>query len=248
MPNVVKGSKQEKMVVVPYRPRRRFFFTLLVILGVAISAVGGFAYSYYTIMLAQEMEQADREQLQSELDIMRLENSDLRRQIAILERSSQMDQRATAEVQTTISSLRQRIAQLEQDIVYYRGVVSEETEHTGLVIGEFDISATDTPRRYRYKLVMRQQDADGDTYLTGHANVNLIGNSAEGQVVYPLREVSESESQLDIRLRFKYFQNIEGELALPEGFEPERVQIAALSVEPVEKSINEDFSWVVEGE
>ena len=248
MPNVVKGSKQERMVVVPYRPRRRFLFTVLVLLGVAVSAAGGFAYSYYATMLTQELEQADREELQDEVDILRLENSDLRRQIAILERSSQMDQRANAEVQTTMSSLRQRIAQLEQDIVYYRGVVAEETEHTGLVIGQFDISATDEPRRYRYKLVMRQQDADGDTFLTGHANVNLIGNSGGGQVVYPLREVSENENQLDIRLRFKFFQNIEGELALPEGFEPERVQIAAVSVEPVEKSINEDFSWVVEGE
>ena len=28
MPNVVKGSKQEKMVVVPYRPRQRLVFTM----------------------------------------------------------------------------------------------------------------------------------------------------------------------------------------------------------------------------
>jgi hypothetical protein len=199
-------------------------------------------------MLAQEIEQADRAEVQQELQVVQAENSELRRQIAILERSSQMDQRATAEVQATISGLRQRIAQLEQDIVYYRQVVSEETEDTGLVIGQFDISATQLPGRFRYKLVMRQQDADGDTFLTGHANVNLIGSSNEGQRIIPLRELSADEDELDIRLRFKYFQNIEGELALPEGFEPERVQIAAVSVEPVEKNINQDFSWVVEGE
>lgn len=248
MPNVVKGSKQEQMVVVPYRPRQRVLFTLLLLLGVAISAAGGFSYGYYKTMLSQEVEQADREELTQQLDVARIENADLRRQIAILERSSQMDQRATAEVQATISGLRQRVAQLEQDIVYYRGVVAEETEDTGLIIGQFDISATEAPGRYRYKLVMRQQDADGDTFLTGHANVNLIGRGAEGQVIYPLRDVSDDQDQLDIRLRFKYFQNIEGELALPEGFEPERVQIAAVSVEPVEKNINQDFSWVVEGE
>jgi len=248
MPNVVKGSKQEKMVVVPHRPRQRFVFTCLLLIGVGVAAAGGFSYGYYKTMLTQEIEQADRTELRSEVDRVTVENSDLRRQIAILERSSQMDQRANAEVQSTISTLRQRIAQLEEDIVYYRGVVSEETEHTGLIIGEFDISATGVPGRYRYKLVMRQQDADGDTFLTGHANVNLIGNNGGSQMIFPLREVSDDEDELDIRLRFKYFQNIEGELALPEGFEPERVQIAALSVEPVEKNINQDFSWVVEGE
>ncbi|MFN3163908.1 MAG: DUF6776 family protein [Pseudohongiellaceae bacterium] len=248
MPNIVKGSKQERMIVVPHRPRQRVLFTLLVLLGVGISAAGGFLYGYYTTMLAQEIEQADRAEVQQELQVVQAENSELLRQIAILERSSQMDQRATAEVQATISGLRQRIAQLEQDIVYYRQVVSEETEDTGLIIGQFDISATQSPGRFRYKLVMRQQDADGDTFLTGHANVNLIGSSNEGQRIIPLRELSADEDELDIRLRFKYFQNIEGELALPEGFEPERVQIAAVSVEPVEKNINQDFSWVVEGE
>jgi hypothetical protein len=248
VPNVVKGSKQEKMIVVPHRPRQRFLFTTLVLMGVAVSAAGGFSYGYYKTMLAQEVEQAGREQLQQNLDASRIENADLRRQIAILERSSQMDQRANAEVQGTISGLRQRIAQLEQDIVYYRQVVAEETEDTGLIIGQFDISATSDPRRFRYKLVLRQEDADGDTFLTGHANVNLVGSNTEGQLILPLRDVSEDEEQLDIRLRFKYFQNIEGELALPEDFTPERVQIAAVSVEPVEKNINQNFSWVVEGE
>jgi hypothetical protein len=248
MPNVVKGSKQEKMVVVAHRPGQRFLFTAAVLFGVAAAALGGWAYGYYTTLLTQQSAQADRAQLLSQLEAQELENSELRRQIAILDRSSVMDQAANEEVQNTISTLRERVAQLEQDIVYYRQVVSEETEDTGLIIGQFDISTSDQPASYRYKLVMRQEDADGDTFLVGHVNINLVGRVQEEQVVYPLRELSDDEDQLDIRLRFKYFQNIEGELALPEGFEPDRIQIAAVSVEPVEKTINQDFSWVVEGE
>lgn len=248
MPNVVKGSKQERMVVVPYRPGQRFLFTVAVLAGVFTSALGGWAYGYYKTLLSQESIQADRAELVAELDSVRTDNADLRRQIAILDRASAVDQRANEEVQTTISTLRERVAQLEQDIVYYRQVVSEETVDTGLVVGAFDIGTTVQPDRYRYKLVMRQEDADGDTFLMGHVNVNLIGTQNEEQVIYPLREISDDEDQLDIRLRFKYFQNIEGELALPDGFEPDRVQIAAISIEPVEKTVNQDFSWVVEGE
>ncbi len=248
MPNVVKGSKQEKMVVVPHRPGQRLLFTIAVLFGVAAAALGGWAYGYYTTLLSQESAQADRAGLVSQIDTLQSENTDLRRQIAILDRASVMDQRATEEVQTTIRTLRERVAQLEQDIVYYRQVVSEETEDTGLIIGQFDISTADTPLNYRYKLVMRQEDADGDTFLEGHVNVNLVGNLDDEQVVYPLRDLSGDEDQLDIRLRFKYFQNIEGQLALPEGFLPDRIQIAAVSNEPVEKTINQDFSWVVEGE
>jgi len=157
-----------------------------------------------------------------------------------------MDQRATEEVQSTIRSLRDRVAQLEQDIVYYRQVVAEETEDTGLIVSQIDIDATRESNRFRYKLVMRQQDADGDTFLTGHVNVNLVGSQGEEQQILALRDLSAEQDQLDIRLRFKYFQNIEGELVLPENFVPDRLQIAAVSVEPVEKSINQNFSWVVQ--
>jgi len=245
MPNVVKGSKQEQMVVVPYRPRQRVLFTLFLVLGVAISAAGGWAYGYYKIMLTQQTELADQSELTAEIDSLRLENANLRRQIAILDRSSVMDQQANAEVQGTITSLRERVAQLEEDIVFYRQVVAEETEDTGLMIGQLDLDATTDPGRYRYKLVMRQKDADGDTFLVGHVNVNLVGLLDEEQVILALRDISEAEDELDIRLRFKYFQNIEGELALPEGFQPDRVQIAAVSTEPVSKTISEDFGWVV---
>ncbi|MEX0962966.1 MAG: DUF6776 family protein [Pseudohongiellaceae bacterium] len=246
MPNVVKGSKQEKMVVVPYRPGRRVLSVFLLMLCVAASAIGGFMFGYANTLRVQQSEQATQQELSEQLLAAETENSELRRQVAILDRSSVMDQRATEEVQGTIRGLRDRVAQLEQDIVYYRQVVSEETEDTGLIISQLDIDATSEPGRYRYKLVLRQQDADGDTFLTGHVNVNLVGSQGEAQQILALRDLSAEQDQLDIRLRFKYFQNIEGELVLPPDFVPQRMQIAAVSLEPVEKSISQNFSWVVE--
>ncbi len=232
-------------MVVPYRPGRRVLFTLLLLTGVAVSAAGGWGYAYYTTVLTQQGEQAEKRELSAQLTDLRQENEALKRQIAILGRSSAVDQQTGAELQETLTALRQRVAQLEEDVLFYRQVVEEETEETGLVIGQLDIDATRSPDRYRYKLVMRQQDADGDTYLTGHVNFNLVGQLQDQQVILPLRDLSEVEDELDIRLRFKYFQNIEGELALPEGFQPDRIQIAAVATEPVSKRINEDFGWVV---
>jgi len=232
-------------MVVPYRPGRRVLFTLLLLTGVAVSAAGGWGYAYYTTVLTQQGEQAEKRELSAQLTDLREENEALKGQIAILDRSSAVDQQTGAELQETLTALRQRVAQLEEDVLFYRQVVEEETEETGLVIGQLDIDATRSPERYRYKLVMRQQDADGDTYLTGHVNFNLVGQLQDQQVILPLRDLSEFEDELDIRLRFKYFQNIEGELALPEGFQPDRIQIAAVATEPVSKRINEDFGWVV---
>lgn len=248
MPNVVKGSKQEQMVVVPYRPRRRALLITLVVSVVAGSVLSGFLYGYYQSLRTQNAVQEERDELKTELSGLRSQNSDLSRQVAILDRSSVMDRRATAEVQVTIRNLREELAQLQQDVVFYRQVISSETADTGLIVGQMDIYGTSDPGRFRYKLVMRQQDADGDSYLMGHVNVNLVGRLGDEQVIFALRDISDEEDQLDIRLRFRYFQNIEGELALPAGFDPERIQIAAVATEPVGKSIDQNFSWVVLGD
>ncbi len=248
MPGKVKGSKQQRMVVVPHRPWRRVIFFLLVVSGIGASAMGGFGYGYYKMLTNSPVVYVQSDAINDEMESLRADNDELRRQITHMEQASIMDQRANQEVQAIIGSLRDRVVQLEQGIVYYRQVVSEETGDTGLIISRLDINATMDPDRYRYKLVMRQQDADGDTYLTGHVNVNLVGRQNEELMVFPLRELSEEQSELDIRLRFKFFQNIEGELVLPEGFRPERVQIAAMEDEPIEKTIDQDFSWVVDGE
>ncbi len=248
MPNVVKGSKQEQMVVVPYRPRRRALFITVLVSVVAASVVSGFLYGYCQGLSAQGAVQDERDKLKAELSALRIQNTDLSRQVAILDRSSVVDQRATAEVQATIRNLREQLAQLQQDVVFYRQVVSSDTVDTGLIVGQMNIYGTSDPGRFRYKLVMRQQDADGDSYLRGHVNVNLVGRRGDEQMIFALRDISDEQDQLDIRLRFKYFQTIEGELALPTGFEPERIQIAAVATEPVGKSIDQYFSWMVLGD
>ena len=248
MPNVVKGSKQEQMVVVPYRPRRRALLITVLISVVAASVVSGFLYGYCQGLSAQGAVQDERDKLKAELSALRIQNTDLSRQVAILDRSSMVDQRATAEVQATIRNLREQLAQLQQDVVFYRQVVSSETVDTGLIVGQMNIYGTSDPGRFRYKLVMRQQDADGDSYLRGHVNVNLVGRRGDEQMIFALRDISDEQDQLDIRLGFKYFQTIEGELALPAGFEPERIQIVAVATEPVGKSIDQYFSWMVLGD
>ena len=47
----------------------------------------------------------------------------------------------------------------------------------------------------------------------------------------------------DTKFRFKYFQELQGEIVLPEGFVPLRI---TLNIDPVDKSqkpIEQTFSW-----
>jgi hypothetical protein len=243
MPNVVKGSKQEKMVVVPYRPWRRLALGLGMCLLFAGSVAGGY---WYGIRDAADF-RIEVTALRQQVSEIEGENASLRQQVANLDRTIVMDRQTNDEIQDTIAELREYTGQLEQDNAFYRQAMTSEFEDVGLVIGQIELQRADEPGRYRYKLVMRQEESGGE-YLTGHVNVNLVGEQAGRRQVVALRDISEDQELLDIRLRFRYFQDIEGELALPEGFEPRQIDIDAFATAPMAKSVSKSYDWVVKGE
>lgn len=230
-------------MVVPHRPGRRLLTFFVIVLSVVGGMVGGHWYG------VREGGNAGAElaDLRQQLTLVENENARLSQEIAVLERSSDMDRQASSEIQATISELREYIAKLEQDVQFYRQAMTSEFENEGLIVGEMDLQGTADPQRVRYKLVMRQEESDGE-YLLGHVNVDVVGQLQGQKAVHPLRDLSADEDQLDIRLRFRYFQNIEGILELPPGFEPQQVVINAVATAPMARTINRTFDWVVEGE
>ena len=243
MPNVVKGSKQQRMIVVAHRPLRRLSVALAVTaLAVAAVLVGGY-WGYSGGAGQQEDETQSRAQLARVLETVSSENEELRRALVVARSESEVNSNSAEEVERELSSLQMRIAELESDVQYYRQVVTEQTGSTGLMISRFDLSPSTNPDAKRYKLVLRQQDADGDTYLEGRVAVTLAGRRDGQAARLPLNEVSLEQDEQAIRLRFKYFQNVEGEIVVPEGFEPAKIEVTAVADTPVAKRVDQEFPW-----
>ena len=241
MPNVVRGSKQHQMRVVPDRPLRQFLMFGAVFLLVFSASVTGFlvAYAYNLISLSG----SELAQLRFDLNESSVENDSLRREIAFLERASEVDKNAAFQSNALSAELRLQILELERDVEYYRKVISEEAGNTGLSIASFDLFATSIEKKYRYRIVLRQQDADGDSYLEGSVTVLVTGKKAGVDLAIPIHKLSSDQDGLDIRLRFKYFQNVEGELEIPDEFQPVRIDIEASSEEPVKKTVKKSVLW-----
>ena len=232
------------MMVVPYRPGQRLFWLIGSILFISLGTLCGFGFGYYQIHRVEESFKNGFLEQTILLDELSAENSELKRQVAMLERSGLLDQRVNETDQKTLSSLRDQLATLEQDLSFYKNVITKQTDDTGLMVSEWSLKRISNSNRYRYKLALRQQDADGDTYLNGHVNVNLVGTQNGKNTVYSLSEVSKEQEQIDIKLRFKFFQDIQGELTLPDNFLPEYIKIVGVEINPVRKTIDRDYPWI----
>ena len=142
-------------------------------------------------------------------------------------------------------NLRETISQLEEDVLYYKQIMSPENNDTGLMIGQLDLLQTDQANRIRYRLELRQV-GNNDNLVSGYTNVNILGTQDRQEISIPLRSLAVDEDQIDIKIQFRYFQNIQGELELPEGFVPLGVQIIAVAEGSNEKTIQKSFAWLVE--
>lgn len=241
----VKGSKQYSLEVVPYRPAYRWTLRLL-FLALALAAVyAAHLYGAREALRFQAQAITERDQFELELQASRQRVDELQQEVANLRLGSQVDQAASEDVRNEVIVLKAQIAELQEDISFYRGLMSPSAESNGLTIGSLNILSTGVARHYNYKLVV-QQFAANHAMLNGNLNFTIVGRQGELPMSLALKDVSPNVDSNDIRLGFKYFQNIEGELILPEGFDPVRVEIVAAVRGPNAARVEKKFGWLAE--
>lgn len=240
----VKGSRQERMIVVPYRPWRTAGLWLGMLVIVLLTGSGAWLYGRHIGVAEGGGALVERDEPREAMLLSNGENAALRLQLLNLGQTADVDKRALASVLQTIVGLREQISQLEEDVLFYKQIMSPENAENGLVIGQLDLAATDSAGTIRYKLELKQQ-GNNENLIVGYANINVLGFRNEQEVSIPLKDLSTSGQSLDIRLQFRYFQNIEGELMLPADFEPSKVQILAIAEGNNSKTVQKSFGWVV---
>ncbi len=221
-----KSSAHYRMVVMPYRPMRRVFNTVLVLLLVLIAAVASFFYGYDQGMNHGTHSAQGRQKLSA----LRTENESLQQEVANLKLAAMVDQQANEDVRRQALEQKMRIADLERDIAVYRGMISKSASNNpqGISIGSFQVSGSGGVRGYKYKLVVQQLSASED-FFTGTLAMKILGVRGQEKLELPLHQLSDQAAEELIPLNFKYFQSLEGDLLLPEGFVPERAVVQILS-------------------
>ena len=208
----VKGSKHHQMMVVPYRPFYRFglFFVCLLLLG-------GFSWSTYELGLKKGMATkvqviSERDNLKGRLQQREAEVLTLSQHVADLEVGEQIDTQATEEVRSTVEELQGQIAELSEEIRFYKGVMLPSVEEQGLRIERWDMKQANEPNKISFSLLLTQV-VEKHQYIQGGVEIQIVGSTEEGERSLSLMELRD-DKQNSIRFRFRYFQNIDGELTL----------------------------------
>ena len=232
------------MVVKPHRPGRGPALVVLAVLAVGMVGWGLYQYGRYRAgydFTALKAENLRLHQLKGDLEET---NGTLREQKAVLARTSQVEREAHKQLDHTVSGLQDEILELKSELAFYRGIVAPKEASRGLRIQSFNVTPNAVERSYRYKLVLTQV-LKNDTVARGSIGLEIEGSLNGKMKTLDFKQVSLGDTK-ELRFRFKYFQNFEGDIVLPEGFVPSRVTV---SVDPRGRrhsDIEKVFDWPTE--
>ena len=242
----LKGSRQFSSVVVPYQPRKRQMMIISVVVMVVVIAVLAFFLGWRSVELNYSDLLEERDRLALDLVEVRDELKGSMQQFQNIRLGSEVDRKAVDDIRASIREQKQTIAELNEEISFYRGLMAPTDREKGLSIRGWELYPGSKPDIYQYKLVL-QQLALKHTVLKGSVSVRVAGMQDGMEKTYSLEQLAVDEESSGLKLRFRYFQNIEGQLKMPAGFEPQRVDVFAKATSPKVAKVEKHYGWLVQG-
>jgi len=235
-----KGSKH--VIVRHHHPLKKSIWYFVIVM--VLLASGWWLFDYGRSVAGFESGQAseERDRLRDRIQQLEEEAAALRAQKAIHERAREIDRHAYDQVDNSLKAQQSELLELKEEVIFYRGIVGSSDQVRGLQILSFRLQDNGGDRRnFRYRLILNQLEKS-NRVIKGRVRLTLIGLQRDVQVELPYAEIAKKSGKGEL-FRFKYFQELDGDIVLPEGFVPLRIKVKAKSSGKKPKSIERIYSW-----
>ncbi|HSC67986.1 MAG TPA: DUF6776 family protein [Cellvibrio sp.] len=228
----VKGSPVYLMKVVPHRPVRN----LLIVLSLVALAIAALIATYFFALhqaSSERLSVQEAQELRAQVEKLNQDLGEAKREVAKYQLNAEVDRQAGEEMRKRVMLLRDEKAALQRDLEVYRIMTSKSNNNPkGISFGIFSVTPI-ADNKQQFKLAV-QKLAEDDEDFVGELRAVVVGQKDGGEVKISLHELVVSkvgaEPMADvIPLSFKFFQNIDAEIVLPDGFAPVRIELEVKS-------------------
>ena len=180
--------------------------------------------------------------LEAEIAALKAEITDLEETIVMLETEADIERVAYKDVEASLGELQAKIQEQQDAIAFYRGIVSPADGNAGLRVQDLKFSRSDRERVWGIRLVLVQA-MKHDRKVSGNVDILIAGIENGEEKIYRYADLKPENADGSWAFSFRYFQNFDREIILPDGFEPEEVTISVESRTRSIASIEESFDW-----
>jgi cell division protein FtsB len=212
---------------------------------VILAATGGYlVYEFGRIQAGYDLVDAasERSAYEEHIDELEDEIKVLKEQVALLETHRDIDREAYKEVEASLTELQAKIQEQRDAIAFYRGIVSPADGNKGLRVQDLKLTRGKKEREYNIRLVLVQA-LKHDRKVSGNVNLTIEGDLDGVEKAYSYAELLPDETDAAWAFSFRYFQDFNRQVVLPDGFTPQRVKVEVQSRTRSISSIEESFAW-----
>jgi cell division protein FtsB len=216
-----------------------FLVLLALVAAYLVFEYGRISAGYDTIDAANE-----RAALAAEIAARDARIGELEQEVALLETHREIDREAYKEVESSLLELQAKIQEQRDAIAFYRGIVSPADGRPGLRVQDFRLTRGAEERQFNLRLVLVQA-MKHDRKVSGDVALSIEGSDGGVARTYLLTELLPADASQDWPFSFRYFQDFDRQILLPDGFTPERVHVEVRSKTRSVASIEETFAWAI---
>jgi cell division protein FtsB len=215
-----------------------------VVLAAMIVVFGYLVFEFGRIQANYNIVDVGKEKQAYENRIAGLENDivGLKEEVALLETHRDIDREAYRDVEASLTTLQAKIQEQTDAIAFYRGIVSPADGTAGLRVQDLRLTRGRTERAYNVRLVL-VQSLKHDRKVSGDVSLSIEGQEDGADATYSFTQLLPEESSASWPFSFRYFQDFDREIVLPDGFTPEKITIEVRSKTRSISSIEESYSW-----
>ena len=210
---------------------------LAVVIGYLIFEYGRISAGYDVLDAA-----AQRSEFDAHIDTLNDSIAELQQQVALLETHREIDREAYKEVEASLLELQEKIQEQKDAIAFYRGIVSPADGRPGLRVQDFRLTRGAEEREFNLRLVLVQA-MKHDRKVSGSVALTIEGSEGGTAKSYALEDLLPEDADRSWPFSFRYFQDFDRQIILPDGFTPERVRVEVRSRTKSISSIEENFAW-----
>jgi hypothetical protein len=167
---------------------------------------------------------------------------EFKQEVALLETHREIDNKAYKEVEVSLTALQAKIQEQADAIAFYRGIVSPSDRNSGLRVQDMKLTRGKAEREFNVRLVLVQA-MKHDRKVSGDVHLSVEGMQDGVNITYAFAQLLPTQADKRWAFSFRYFQDFDRQLVLPDGFTPERVRVEVRSRTRSIASIEESFVW-----
>ena len=166
----------------------------------------------------------------------------LRDQISQLQLQAVADQQTLNELRDDLRQQAADIGALEDMLAFYRAVLAPEEVDVPAVIRPPELVKLDDTSRWRLSVVIHRSE-EGDAVYRGQLSVIVRGEGPGEPVLSTFGEVDSATTSGVFPLRFRYLQELQVVISLPEAFLPETIESVVTLTVPVRRTLRRSDRW-----